>query len=443
MTSEPKDALMTGTAPAPEALPGRDPAAAACGVQHNLSGAATTPATCTYEVRATHLLPTDEPVPAGTPRPAEHLTERYATATAAEALAAFAAAHPEYATWGYWHDRYLKVVTAGRGEPPKRHLKNWERDPDAEVSDGWLTNMCAGINNVAAHLEWEPQFCHTITWRIPCPACPGELYEIAGRHGAFYCCRSCDFKTSYGTPEGEGCSGSRHRRPLVRHPLRPDDQQQRHRVRRLPHLPPGLQVTDPQQDRLREGLTMATRTAPVGRPGRARWCGTSRAGGNRLIVIVGCGARKRLHPCRAVDMYRGQYFRACWDAAAAVAEGNVYILSARYGLLMPGKVIAPYGLTVGQPGMVTADEVHAQALDLGIANQAVAALWSARYAQLCREAWPIVDAPLSGLGIGQQLHVLAETRRTGRLPASGPSPGVASPSTPSARFASRSWSPKR
>jgi uncharacterized protein DUF6884 len=116
-------------------------------------------------------------------------------------------------------------------------------------------------------------------------------------------------------------------------------------------------------------------------------------------------------------MYRGQYFLACWNAAATLAEGNVYILSAKYGLLPPGKVIAPYDLTVGQPGAVTADEVRSQARDLGIAGRAVVALCSARYAQLCRAVWPAIDTPLAGLGIGQQLHVLAETRRAARLPA--------------------------
>lgn len=138
-----------------------------------------------------------------------------------------------------------------------------------------------------------------------------------------------------------------------------------------------------------------------------------------MIVIVGCGARKRIRPVRAVDMYCGQYFRACWAAGTALAEGNVYILSAKYGLLPPGKVIAPYDLTMGQPGTVTAAEVRAQAQDLGIIGRAGVALCSARYAQLCREVWPVVDAPLTGLGIGQQLHVLAETRRTGHLPAAG------------------------
>lgn len=45
-------------------------------------------------------------------------------------------------------------------------------------------------------------------------------------------------------------------------------------------------------------------------------------------------------------MYQVQYFRAR-RAAAALAEGTFYILSAKYGLLPPGKMIAHATLTAG------------------------------------------------------------------------------------------------
>jgi len=95
---------------------------------------------------------------------------------------------------GLWHDRMLTVVTPGRGEPPRRHLKDWERDPDAEVSDGWLSNMCAGTGDVDDRLTWEPEFCHRPTWRIPCPDCDSELRARTGQWDAFYRCRSCSFR---------------------------------------------------------------------------------------------------------------------------------------------------------------------------------------------------------------------------------------------------------
>ena len=156
--------------------------------------------TATYEFRTTHLI-RGEGDPVSAERKAIPATYAYTATSPQAAMTQFAAEHPEYATFGWWLDRTLTVVIPGQGEPPQRHLKNWERDPDAEVSDGWLTNMCAGINNVEDHLNWEPEFCHRPTWRIPCPDCNDELRELTGQFGAFYRCqsRSCSFKTSAGT----------------------------------------------------------------------------------------------------------------------------------------------------------------------------------------------------------------------------------------------------
>lgn len=152
----------------------------------------------TYEFRTTQLV-RGEGDPVSAERKAIPAAYAYAAASPQAAITQFASEHPEYATFGWWRDRLLTVVIPGQGEPPQRHLKNWERDPDAEVSDGWLTNMCAGISNVEDHLLWEPEFCHAATWRIPCPGCDGELRELTGQFGAFYLCRSCSFKTSAGT----------------------------------------------------------------------------------------------------------------------------------------------------------------------------------------------------------------------------------------------------
>jgi hypothetical protein len=158
----------------------------------------------TYEFRTTHLVRgegdpvTAEPVPVSA-------VYAYTADSAQAAMAQFAAEHPEYAVFGWWRDRMLTVVIPGQGELPQRHLKNWERDPDAEVSDGWLTNMCADINNADDRLKWEPEFCHRHTWRIPCPDCGGDLREHTGQWGAFYRCQSgsCSFKTSAGTKKAK------------------------------------------------------------------------------------------------------------------------------------------------------------------------------------------------------------------------------------------------
>jgi hypothetical protein len=148
-----------------------------------------------FEIRA-RLWPEHMP-PAGTPAESEHITAAYDRATAAEALAAFAADHPEVVKYGSrWN--FECVIPAATPRPPRRFLLNWERDRDAEVSDGWLSNIAANGNNLMDTLEWEPEFCSHPHRKFPCPSCGGSLAERWGKFGGFYTC-GCGFKTSMGT----------------------------------------------------------------------------------------------------------------------------------------------------------------------------------------------------------------------------------------------------
>lgn len=125
-----------------------------------------------------------------------------------------------------------------------------------------------------------------------------------------------------------------------------------------------------------------------------------------MIVVIGCGKAKLPYAAAACRLYVGSYFQACLRAAEVVAPGQVFILSAKYGLVTPETCLHPYDLTFGQPGSVTAKWVARQAAALGIADEPVTALCGDRYASLAREVWPHVESPLAGLGIGQQLQKL-------------------------------------
>lgn len=134
---------------------------------------------------------------------------------------------------------------------------------------------------------------------------------------------------------------------------------------------------------------------------------------HRGIVIVGCGQRKLSRPAPAQQLYTGSYFAACSSTAAAIAPGRWYVLSARYGLVAPSRVIEPYDLTMWQPGAVDAEEVCRQADALGLLDETVAALCGKRYADVIADAWAghgYVMRPLAGAGIGAQRHVLAQLR---------------------------------
>lgn len=61
----------------------------------------------------------------------------------------------------------------------------------------------------------------------------------------------------------------------------------------------------------------------------------------RLVVLVGCGAAKAPKASKAKDLYTGSLFRAARKHAERLgAEWR--ILSARYGLVKPERVIKPY-----------------------------------------------------------------------------------------------------
>ncbi len=105
-------------------------------------------------------------------------------------------------------------------------------------------------------------------------------------------------------------------------------------------------------------------------------------------------------------MYIGSYHKMCQRYARSLAPvENIYILSAKYGLLQMTDVIEPYSLTLGQPGCVTWLDVKKQAKQLGIDNQSCIAIGGMKYTGLCKRVWQDCQTPLTGKGgNGKQLR---------------------------------------
>jgi hypothetical protein len=67
----------------------------------------------------------------------------------------------------------------------------------------------------------------------------------------------------------------------------------------------------------------------------------------RTIALVACVSRKQIKPTAARHLYTSAWFRK----ASAYAQRMVdewYILSAKYGLVAPDRVIAPYDETLNR-----------------------------------------------------------------------------------------------
>ena len=52
------------------------------------------------------------------------------------------------------------------------------------------------------------------------------------------------------------------------------------------------------------------------------------------IAIIGCSKSKQNYACRADEMYTGTIFQKSYEVAKQITD-NIYILSAKYGLLKP------------------------------------------------------------------------------------------------------------
>ena len=136
--------------------------------------------------------------------------------------------------------------------------------------------------------------------------------------------------------------------------------------------------------------------------------------GDGVIAVVACGAAKATTPQRAQLLYIGQHFRLSMEAARSLhPDVRVFILSAKYGLVRPSQIIAPYNVTLSGPRAVTAGQVREQARELGLEDETVVALAGRAYADLLAQVFPVVHRPLAGLPIGKQRQGLSRMAREG------------------------------
>jgi hypothetical protein len=66
----------------------------------------------------------------------------------------------------------------------------------------------------------------------------------------------------------------------------------------------------------------------------------------KQVVLVSCVKSKCDHPCRAADIYTSPLFRKMMAYAYSLNPENIFILSAKYGLVDPDDEIAPYEQTL-------------------------------------------------------------------------------------------------
>lgn len=134
------------------------------------------------------------------------------------------------------------------------------------------------------------------------------------------------------------------------------------------------------------------------------------------IGLVACSAGKLPAEAPAADLYTGQLFRKA--RAYVERECDTWlILSALHGVLGPAELVAPYSMYLpAQPAAYRAAwrrRVAEQLGDLLHPGTRVVCLASAPYRTWIDDLPQVtVEAPLTGLGIGQQLGWLTRNAPT-------------------------------
>lgn len=133
-----------------------------------------------------------------------------------------------------------------------------------------------------------------------------------------------------------------------------------------------------------------------------------------MIVFVGCGSVKKNIACKAGDMYTGSYFKLCMTYAKTLTtDDNIYILSAKYGVLPLNKVIEPYNKTLNKMNKEEKEKwinmVVTQLHELHITpNTPVTFICGKNYYQSLTNYFTNITTPLPGGGMGYQKHFLKQ-----------------------------------
>jgi uncharacterized protein DUF6884 len=133
------------------------------------------------------------------------------------------------------------------------------------------------------------------------------------------------------------------------------------------------------------------------------------------LCLVSCVSKKRATAARARDLYQSQWFLKARGHVEGLGH-RWFVLSAEYGLLDPDRVVEPYERTlntmpIAERRLWAARVMEQLAPELrGVERVLVFA--GDRYREFLlpaiRAGCPLVEVPMNGLRIGEQLRWLAQ-----------------------------------
>lgn len=134
-----------------------------------------------------------------------------------------------------------------------------------------------------------------------------------------------------------------------------------------------------------------------------------------MIVIIPCGSKKRQHETRAENLYVGSYFKMNLKWAKSVtSDEQIYILSAKHGLLKLNQKIKPYEQYMGKPGSISIETLQKQILALNLVNKTIIALGGSNYINALQKTGLQIKTPVAGFPMGKQIQLLK--KNLGKIP---------------------------
>lgn len=133
----------------------------------------------------------------------------------------------------------------------------------------------------------------------------------------------------------------------------------------------------------------------------------------KKIVLISCVSRKQSHKAKAGELYASTLFRLSFKYAVSLSPADIYILSAKHGLLEPEREIEPYEQTLNN---MRATELREWGNNILQQLRQVTSLEEAEFIILAGDKYrkfllphiKNVSVPLKGLRIGEQLRHLKE-----------------------------------
>jgi hypothetical protein len=89
---------------------------------------------------------------------------------------------------------------------------------------------------------------------------------------------------------------------------------------------------------------------------------------DKPLVVIACGNKKKHGVQKAIDLYTGSVFASVRTYARSITpDSNIFIISAKHGLIPSYKKLRPYNLRITESDL-SAEQVKAQSIEYGVAD---------------------------------------------------------------------------